>query len=99
MSFTQLSSPMPIFVIGKGKGLAVAVLDYGPEHDLVWVTAIDETGELWCAPNPQVRMQANWTLGRGRSQAETAATPANGTASGGAGNLPRDSRIEAPVAA
>lgn len=70
MSFTQLQPPMPVFVIGKGKGLAVAAIDYGPEHNLIWVTAIDETGELWCAPNPAVRMQANWTMGRAASPAE-----------------------------
>ncbi len=70
MSFTQLQMPMPVFVLDKGKGMAVAVIDYGPEHNLIWVTAIDDTGEIWCAPNSQVRMQANWTMGRGRSAAE-----------------------------
>jgi len=62
--FTQLNPPVPLSVLGKGKGQAIAVIDYGPEHHLVWVTAIDETGEIWCAPNPKVRMQSNWTLGR-----------------------------------
>ena len=71
MSFTQLQPPMPVFVIDKGKGLAVAVIDYGPEHNLIWVTAIDDTGQLWCAPNPMVRMQANWTMGREKSSAES----------------------------
>jgi hypothetical protein len=47
MSFTQLDPPMP----------------YGPEHHLIRVTAIDETGEIWCAPNSKVRVQANWTMG------------------------------------
>jgi hypothetical protein len=64
MSFTQLNPPMPIHVLEKGAGLAFGLIDYGPEHNLIWVTAIDETGEIWCAPNPKVRMQANWTLGR-----------------------------------
>ena len=68
--FTQLNPPMPVFVEDRGKGLAVAVIDYGPEHNLIWVTAIDDTGELWCAPNPKVRMQANWSMGRGRSASE-----------------------------
>ncbi len=44
LSFTQLISPM---------------IDYGPEHNLIWITAIDATGEIWCAPNPKVRMQSN----------------------------------------
>jgi hypothetical protein len=64
MSFTQLNPPLPVFALGKGKGIAHGVIDYGPEHDLVWVTAIDATGEIWCAPNAQIRMRQNWTLGR-----------------------------------
>ncbi|MCR2833394.1 hypothetical protein [Parerythrobacter lacustris] len=67
--FTQLQTPMPLHVLGRGNGLAIAVIDYGPEHNLIWVTAIDATGEIWCAPNPEVRMQKNWTLGRGESLA------------------------------
>lgn len=64
MSFTQLHPPIPLEVIDKGKGLAFGMIHYGPEHNLIWVTAIDATGEIWCAPNPKVRMQSNWTLGR-----------------------------------
>lgn len=61
---TQLDPPIPLHVLGKGDGYALAVIDYGQEHNLLWVTAIDETGEIWCAPNPQVRMQKNWSMGR-----------------------------------
>ncbi|MEZ5654761.1 MAG: hypothetical protein R3E04_02555 [Sphingobium sp.] len=64
MAFTQLNPPIPLEVMDKGKGLAIGMIDYGPEHNLIWVTAIDETGEIWCAPNPKVRMQTNWTMGR-----------------------------------
>ncbi len=73
MSFTQLNSPIPVYVVGKGKALALAVIDYGPEHNLIWVSAMDDSGEVWCVPNPEIRMQANWTLGRTRSAAEQAA--------------------------
>lgn len=66
MAFTQLDPPIPLEVIDKGKGFAIGMIDYGPEHNLIWVTAIDDTGEIWCAPNPKVRMQQNWTLGRAR---------------------------------
>ncbi|WP_119084362.1 hypothetical protein [Altererythrobacter sp. B11] len=52
--------------------MAIGVIDYSQEHNLIWVTAIDATGEIWCAPNPKVRMQGNWTMGRQRS---TAAEP------------------------
>jgi hypothetical protein len=62
--FTQLNPPVPLHVLGKGKGLAVAVIDYGSEHNLIWVTALDANGEIWCAPNPEVRMLKNWTMGR-----------------------------------
>ncbi len=67
MSFVQLNPPMPLHVLGKGPGFAVAVIDYGQEHNLIWVTAISATGEIWCAPNPQVRMEGNWTMGRAKS--------------------------------
>jgi hypothetical protein len=64
MSFTQLTTPLPVTILEKGKGLAFAVIDYGPEHNLIWVTALDDSGEIWCAPNPKVRFQKNWTMGR-----------------------------------
>ena len=64
MSVTQLNPPIPMHVIGKGDGFALALIDYSQEHHLVWVVAITETGELWSAPNPIVRMQSNWSLQR-----------------------------------
>lgn len=65
-TFTQLEPPLPMTVVGKGDGYAVAVIDYGQEFDLLWVVVLDESGEIWCAPNPKVRMQGNWSMGRGR---------------------------------
>ena len=62
--FQQLNPSLPVTVEGKGKGYAFAVIDYGEEHNLVWVVALNESGEIWCSPNPTVRMQTNWTLGR-----------------------------------
>jgi hypothetical protein len=64
MSFTQLNPSIPMTVEGKGKGYAVAVIDYGQEHHLIWVVVMDETGEIWSASNPHVRVQSNWTMGR-----------------------------------
>ncbi|MXP14157.1 hypothetical protein GRI44_05265 [Altererythrobacter confluentis] len=61
---TQLNPTIPVTVIDKGAGYAIAVIDYGQEHNLIWVTAITSTGEIWCAPNPKVRMDTNWTMGR-----------------------------------
>jgi hypothetical protein len=62
--FTQLNPPIPLHVLGKGPGLALGMIDYGPEHNLLWVTALDANGEIWCAPNPTVRMARNWSMGR-----------------------------------
>jgi hypothetical protein len=69
MSFQQLDPPLPVHVLDKGAGYAFAVIDYGQEHNLIWVTAINDSGEIWCAPNPRVRMQANWTMGRAKPPA------------------------------
>ncbi len=73
---TQLDPPIPLHVLGRGDGLALAVIDYGPEHNLLWVTAIDATGEIWCAPNADVRMQANWSMGRTKPMAVRASQEA-----------------------
>lgn len=65
--FTQLNPTIPVHVLGKGDGYAFGMIDYGQEHNLIWVTAIDATGEIWCAPNPRVRLGKNWTMGRRES--------------------------------
>lgn len=62
--FTQLNPPLPLTTTSKGRGYAVAVIDYGLEHDLLWVVALDDSGEIWCVPNAEVRMQPNWSAGR-----------------------------------
>ena len=62
--FTQLNPTIPVHVLGKGDGYAIGMIDYGQEHNLIWVTALDESGELWCAPNAKVRLGKNWTMGR-----------------------------------
>lgn len=64
MSFRQLDPTIPVHVLDKGDGYAFAVIDYGQEHNLIWVTALDHDGEIWCAPNPKVRVKGNWTMGR-----------------------------------
>ena len=75
--FTQLNPPLPLHVLGKGDGQAIGLIDYGPEHNLIWITAIDETGEIWCAPNPRVRMQKNWTFSRKENPLVAAAKAAS----------------------
>ena len=61
--FTQLHTPLPMST-PRGKGYALAVIDYGLEHDLLWVVALDDTGEIWCVPNGEARMRENWSAGR-----------------------------------
>ena len=73
MSFQQLDLPLPVHVLDRGAGYAFAVIDYGQDHHLICFTARNETGEIWCAPNPRVRLQANWTMGRAKPPAVSAA--------------------------
>jgi hypothetical protein len=42
-----VESSHSLVVEGKGNGMAFGVIDYGPEQHLLWVTAIDATGEIW----------------------------------------------------
>jgi hypothetical protein len=65
--FTQLNPQIPLHVLGKGDGYAIGLIDYGPEHNLIWVTALNDSGEIWCAPNPEVRLGRNWTMGRSQN--------------------------------
>jgi hypothetical protein len=60
---TQLNPPIPLDT-PKGKALAHFVIDYGPEHNLMWVTFVDATGECWTWPNYKIRAQKNITMGR-----------------------------------
>ncbi len=62
--FTQLNPTLPVHVLERGDAYAIGVIDYGQEHNLIWVTVLNETGEVWCAPNPMVRFGKNWTMGR-----------------------------------
>lgn len=60
---TQLNPPLPLET-PKGHGLAHFVIDYGPESHLLWVVFLDEGGGCWTVPNPEIRMQSNWSLKR-----------------------------------
>lgn len=60
--FVQLNPTIPMHVEGKGSGFAIGVIDYGQEHHLLWVVAIDATGEIWCGANPDVRVRPNWSM-------------------------------------
>ena len=60
---TQLDPPLPM-TTPKGSGVAHFVIDYGPESDLLWVVFMTADGACWAVPNPEIRMTANWSLGR-----------------------------------
>ena len=59
----QLNPPIPI-VTPHGKGLAHLVIDYGIEHDLIWVVFQDDDGQCWSWRNQDIRAQSNVTIGR-----------------------------------
>lgn len=62
--YVQLEPSLPMHVLDRGDGLAIGVIDYGVEHHLLWVVALDADGTIWCVPNPRVRLQPNWSMGR-----------------------------------
>lgn len=59
----QLNPPIPV-VTPKGKALAIAWIDYGIEHDLMWVCLNDSNGECWTWKTPEIRAQINITQQR-----------------------------------
>lgn len=59
----QLNPPIPV-VVPEGKGLAQVLIDYGPEHDLMWVVFLHNGGECWTYNNKLVRADDNVTYGR-----------------------------------
>jgi hypothetical protein len=59
----QLNPTIPL-TTPKGDGLAVALIDYGEDHDLKWVVIQDVTGEIWTWNNDKVRGVKNITQNR-----------------------------------
>lgn len=59
---TQLATPIPLKT-PKGKAWAVAIIDYGPQWDLQWVTFVHDTGECWTFRNSEIRQERNYTFG------------------------------------
>ena len=64
-SMLQLNPPLPV-VTPNGKAIAQMVIDYGPEHDLIWV-CFQQDSEIWCWRNQDVRAETNVTFGRNKS--------------------------------
>jgi hypothetical protein len=63
MSVTQLNPPIPLMT-PKGRAVAHFLIDYGVEHDLMWVCFQDDTGECWTWENAYIRARTNETIGR-----------------------------------
>lgn len=59
----QLNPPMPV-VTTKGEAWAVVLIDYGPDHDLLWVCFMKDTGECWTFLNKDIKQSSNITYNR-----------------------------------
>lgn len=64
MNILQLNPPIPVWTEQRGTGYAIGWKDYSQEHNMLWIIAFDSTGEIWEVPNPQVRLQRNYSMGR-----------------------------------
>jgi len=63
MTILQLDPQIPMSC-PKGEGYALAMIDYSQDHDILWVIAINETGEIWTFPNHKIRALKNISMGR-----------------------------------
>lgn len=60
----HLNPSIPVYVTDRGAGEALGWIDYGKEDHLIWIVAIDDTGEVWLVPNPKIRMMNNYSIDR-----------------------------------
>jgi hypothetical protein len=58
----QLNPSIPLDT-PQGSADAHLVIDYGEQHNLVWVCFVRETGECWSFRNRDVRLERNLTDG------------------------------------
>lgn len=63
MTVIQLNPIIPVMT-PKGSAMAHFLIDYSPDHHLVWVCFLDANGECWSYSNPEIRAQANQTMFR-----------------------------------
>lgn len=64
---TRIDPPIPLMVRRDcvwQKAMAHFLIDYGFEHDLMFVTFVDDTHECWTIRAPDVRSQDNISSGR-----------------------------------
>lgn len=60
----QLNPSIPVHVIDKGMGEAIVLIDYGKEDNLLFVVAMDNSGEIWIEPSNKIRLLNNYSIGR-----------------------------------
>lgn len=61
----QLNPSIPVYVKSKDvTGECVGWIDYSKEDDLLWIVALDSTGEVWIEPNNNIRLLKNYSIGR-----------------------------------
>ncbi len=63
----QLNPPLPLMT-PKGEGLALFIIDYGIEHNLCWVVALNASSEIWTYQNSDVRACKNITFHRANGE-------------------------------
>lgn len=84
----QLNPPIPVDT-PRGKALAQLVIDYGPEHDLLWVCFQDDTKECWTWGNQQIRAQTNVTMNRHPLDPTIGSYPLGGTGTTDSSDAPK----------
>jgi hypothetical protein len=61
----QLNPSIPVYICSKNvTGECVGWIDYSKEDDLLWIVALDTTGEVWIEPNNNIRLLKNYSIGR-----------------------------------
>lgn len=60
----QLNPSIPVRVVDKGIGECLAWIDYGKEDHILWMVAMDDTGEVWTVGNDKIRLLKNTSIGR-----------------------------------
>ena len=70
MLMIEIKSPIPLIIVDNpdgiptGKGRAYFMDDGSIDEDIVWVIAMDATGECWSVRNRYIRFVPNRTYGR-----------------------------------
>lgn len=62
----QLNPMIPVVVTSKDNrtGYACLVTEHGEESYKIWTVIMDDSGEVWDVPNPEILVYKNWTMGR-----------------------------------